>query len=302
MKKAFTITELLVAIGLLAAVLAGTSMIFSYSIDAQRTASATAEIMRTLRAVTDQLNINLGGLQKDGHLFLWSGSIGTDPDRRDAIYFFSTGDFSSWYNTDVKSNIARVYFGPSRKFPQDSNNLALDFVLLTPGETPPFPYYDYNDANFADCRTDPNCLCLGEDPCNVLFSGRPDVNMAADSNDARRLLAQNVGSMKIEWTYGWFDSASTTPDRILWWDIDNTFASVSGSLGLVKSDRITSPTPGERADIASCEIPGPPYIAHWDSSNPNNWPKALKFTFMLYDSKKILKTGRRFEHIVYIGD
>jgi hypothetical protein len=30
--------------------------------------------------------------------------------------------------------------------------------------------------------------------------------------------------------------------------------------------------------------------------------RALKFTFTLYDSKGILKTGRRFEHIVYIGN
>ena len=58
MKKGFTISELLVAVGLLAAVLAVSGIIFNYSIEAQRTASATAKIMRTLRAITDQLNIN----------------------------------------------------------------------------------------------------------------------------------------------------------------------------------------------------------------------------------------------------
>ena len=31
------------------------------------------------------------------------------------------------------------------------------------------------------------------------------------------------------------------------------------------------------------------------------YPDMIKFTFTLYDSKKILKNGRRFEHIVYIG-
>ena len=31
------------------------------------------------------------------------------------------------------------------------------------------------------------------------------------------------------------------------------------------------------------------------------YPEAIKFTFTLYDSKGIIKTGRRFEHIVYIG-
>jgi hypothetical protein len=32
------------------------------------------------------------------------------------------------------------------------------------------------------------------------------------------------------------------------------------------------------------------------------YPDSIKFTFTLYDSKGILKTGRRFEHIVYIGN
>ena len=30
--------------------------------------------------------------------------------------------------------------------------------------------------------------------------------------------------------------------------------------------------------------------------------KALKFTFTLRDSKRIIENGRRFTHIVYIGD
>jgi hypothetical protein len=33
----------------------------------------------------------------------------------------------------------------------------------------------------------------------------------------------------------------------------------------------------------------------------NSYPRLIKFTFTLYDSKGIIKTGRRFEHIVYIG-
>jgi len=31
-------------------------------------------------------------------------------------------------------------------------------------------------------------------------------------------------------------------------------------------------------------------------------PKALKFTFTLYDSKRIIKEGRTFTHIVYLGN
>ena len=45
----------------------------------------------------------------------------------------------------------------------------------------------------------------------------------------------------------------------------------------------------------------------WDSddmlSDPGDYkPKAIKFTFTLYDSKGVFKGGKRFSHIVYIGD
>ena len=39
----------------------------------------------------------------------------------------------------------------------------------------------------------------------------------------------------------------------------------------------------------------------WKPSD-NDWPKALKFTFTIHDSKGIFKEGRTFEHIVYIGN
>ncbi|OHB55819.1 MAG: hypothetical protein A2173_10240 [Planctomycetes bacterium RBG_13_44_8b] len=271
--RGFTITELLVAIGLLAAVLAVSSVIFNYSIDAQRTASATAEIMRTLRAVTDQLNINLGfqGLQKDGYLVLWSSS-----DVNDAIYFFSAGDFKSWCDPDgkVNSNIARVYFGPSGSCP---NDLALDFVLLTPGES--IIYSDCNDVNFAACQAD---ITNFEDPCNVLTIGRPstdiDIVTGGNPNNARSLLAQNVGSMKIEWTSD--SSFWTAPAGQIEWFGENNHSNRS-------FEDTTNPSY---------------YIAVWTPFNQADWPQALKFTFTLYDSKRILKTGRRFEHIVYIGD
>jgi prepilin-type N-terminal cleavage/methylation domain-containing protein len=260
MKKGFTITELLVAVGLLAVVIAAAGMIFNYSIDAQRMASATAEIMRTLRAITDQLNIDFEGLRTDGYLVLWSD------DSNSALYFFSTGDFQSWVNTDIRSNIARIYLGPAKN---DPNVLALDMRLLTPGYSPGL---DYNDANFAACQAD--IKNYFEDPCDVLAKDRPDVNMTNDPNDARKLLAQSVGSLKIEWTY---DSSSWSPsNQIEWFGRDNP-----------KGDTF--------------ENSGNPYTAFWTPFNQSSWPKALKFTFMLYDSKRILKGGRRFEHIVYIG-
>ena len=264
MKKAFTITELLVAIGLLMAVLAAATTIFHYSIEAQRIAMATSEIMHSLRAITDQLNANFAGLRKDGYLVLRSTS-----DANDAVYFFSTGDFISWKDSDVRSNIARIYFGPAKI---DPNNLLLDIKLLTPGKSGGL---DYNDANFAACQAD--IITNYEDYNSVLSADRPDVNLAVRPNDARMLLAQNVGSMQIAWAY---DREVGDPNQTIVW------------YGRSK------PVPGNQ----SFETEGDPYLAVWTPRNQTDWPMALKFTFTLYDSKGILKTGRRFEHIVYIGN
>ena len=46
---------------------------------------------------------------------------------------------------------------------------------------------------------------------------------------------------------------------------------------------------------------------HWNGGaetwwSGEDWPKAIKFTFTLYDSQEILKEGRRFTHIVYLGN
>jgi len=260
--RGFTITELLVAVGLLAAVLAASGIVFHYSMDAQRTAGATAEIMRTLRAITDQLNIDFAGLRTDGYLVLWSD------DSNSALYFFSTGDFQSWHDPN-RSNIARIYFGPSRN---DPNNLAMDMRLLISGQPSGL---DYNNVSFAECQTD--IAANFEDPCEVVSSDRPDVNMARDPNDARRLLAQNVGKLLIEWTS---DSSSWSPsNQIEWFGWYN-----------LKNDPNFENTIDE------------PYLAYWTPFNQSSWPRAIKFEFTLYDSKGIIKGGRRFEHIVYIGN
>jgi len=98
MRKAFTIIELLVAIGILAVVLSFANVIFKVSIGAYRTAIANAEIMQKLRAITNQLNTDFKGLRKDGEIFVvWVAAQKTntnpnDPqsyERFDRIIFFA---------------------------------------------------------------------------------------------------------------------------------------------------------------------------------------------------------------------
>jgi len=132
--NAFTIIELLVAIGILVVVLSFASVIFRVSIDSQRTAMANAEIMQKLQAITDQLNADFRGLNKDGEIFvIWRAEPILDPDyedndldgyeRFDCIMFFADGDFQS-YNTYVyqgptpkvlRGNTARICYSLARK-------------------------------------------------------------------------------------------------------------------------------------------------------------------------------------------
>jgi prepilin-type N-terminal cleavage/methylation domain-containing protein len=268
MKKAFTILELVVAIALLAMVFAFTAAIFQVGVSSYRTAAANAEIMQKLRAITDQLNADFEGLQKDGYLLLhfellnrmeFENSPGTNNFRADRIYYFSTGDFQSWFDIDVRSNIARIYFGHDYDTFNDNSilvskwNLARDAVLLTPGNSPPPD--DCNDVSFAECKVDLTGVL--EDP-NVVLNNGVSVDIDSDPNNVRRLMCQNAGEMRIEWTDG------TIMGGNLQWN-------------------------------------GIPYTTQkWTPRNQANWPKALKFTFTLYDSKGILKKGRVFTHIVYL--
>lgn len=99
--------ELMVAAGILALMVAFSSVIFRFSIDAHRVASANAEIMQKLRVITAQLNDDFRGLRKDAPLLIWfeQDTIDNDPNRYDQIMFFADGDFSSlqlYLKTDNK--------------------------------------------------------------------------------------------------------------------------------------------------------------------------------------------------------
>lgn len=108
MKNGFTIIELLVAMGLLVAIMIGSSVVFYMSVDAKRTADATAEITQKLHAITSQLNADLRGLRADGEIVMvWAPEEVADiyqPDdhdgdgyvRFDRLMFFADGDFQSY--------------------------------------------------------------------------------------------------------------------------------------------------------------------------------------------------------------
>ncbi|MHC4676446.1 MAG: type II secretion system protein [Planctomycetota bacterium] len=135
MRRAFTIVELLAAMGLLGVLLAVSGVIFGAAVKAYRTAEATAQISRKLAAITDQLNSDFMGLRKEGEIFaIWvakpvdsEGNVVAynAPDiagyeRFDRIMFFADGDFQSYrewfvdpcdpHSQVLSGNVARICY------------------------------------------------------------------------------------------------------------------------------------------------------------------------------------------------
>lgn len=145
MRKAFTLIEMVVALGILALVMSFAGVIFRVSTDSQRLALANAELMQKLRAITAQLDSDLRGLRKDGEILVfWRAARNgkyTGPgqnrnaeeafDRFDRIMFFADGDFQTYGDfpigkpdPPVRGNMARIVYclanGPSVN-PSDPN-------------------------------------------------------------------------------------------------------------------------------------------------------------------------------------
>jgi prepilin-type N-terminal cleavage/methylation domain-containing protein len=126
MRKAFTLIEMVVALGILAMVLSFAGVIFRVSTDSQRMAMANAEIMQKLRVITEQLDADFSGLCKDGEILVFwraarkpnfTGANPNDPlafERFDTIMFFATGDFSTYKtyagNQPIRGNVARICY------------------------------------------------------------------------------------------------------------------------------------------------------------------------------------------------
>lgn len=286
--RAFTLIELVVSIAILVMMISFAGVIFKVSIKSHRTAMANTEIMQKFRAITDQLNRDFKGFRKDGYLILHSdmlsrkeyvSSAAPADFSVDRVYYFSTGDFQSWFGSNIRSNITKVYFGHDKYSLDPILNrvvskwtLARDVKLITPG----LSIVDSNSLSYAGFKAD---VPVTETDAKILLISRIPIDIQADANDVRGLMCRNVGEIKIEWT----DGTRASNDMILWY-------------GLL----VPSGYPVEEVGLLP---PDPPYRATWTPVTPEQYrPRALKFTFKLYDSRGILKEGRLFTHIVYFGD
>jgi len=279
MKKAFTLVELVVAIAILAMMSGFAGVIFSVSVDSHRTALANAEIMHKLRAITDQLNRDFAGIRKDAPMAI---QFRFDSARRDSIAFFATGDFQSirqyWRNDSdglaqrtVRGNIASIYYGLAS---EPNNILARKQKIFT------------------------------SDPCLT------DWPLMADADeflrDSLAVWRVNVNDISFaNWIAPPFINLDDLERDLPLYMIDgiDDFMIQIGIVEIIDSKTIIKWLPESVDDVFGFfyNIPTGIEPNNW-SDESLNWPKALKFTFTLYDSKGIVKEGRTFTHIVYIDN
>lgn len=332
MKKAFTIIELVVAIALMVIVVSFSGKIFKVSIDAHRVTAANAEIMQKMRAITDQLNTDFRGLRKNAPLLI-RFFRGSNDRRFDQIMFFADGDFQSTQlydfvgivkvpsltGTPVKGNVARIDYGLDQSLGMLGSrrhiltaDLSLDRWLdaqnVVDSFNAPDEYgrgkknelYEHDSLSLAQWET------IGRgayaDTIRVVSFQSDRVKMA-DPNTYHKLVCDSVDSFAIQWAY-WDPYLK----RLLW------FASDNPNNDDDKTDSQFDIT-GQNEFGVFFNIPGtvvrPAWFAIKDNAVqystgnffPSNfYPKALKFTFKIFDSKGIIEKGKTFTHIVYIGD
>jgi prepilin-type N-terminal cleavage/methylation domain-containing protein len=352
MKKGFTLIELVVAVALLSMVLSFAGVIFNVSIESHRTAKANAEIMRKLRAITDQLNTDFAGIQTDAPLLVSFMQDPNDPNQRyDQIMFFANGDFQSiqLYEYDsgvpdpngdrtISGNVARIHYGQAQViYPDSSREYYPDeledqdrilarrpHILTTESWLEKWPEPNMRDFDIYENEVyEHDALFLLRwkraeadkyDDKIVLHSVdyRPLIDMTDQETfqeTYHKLMCEGVGSFAIQWAY-WDD----TEERFFWFpsddpdgdgsDSDSHFGFMPDEFGVYFNVPNSSQFSSDVGDWYPIGDENVEYRSDEEFS-PNFYPKALKFTFRLYDSKGLIEQdgekGREFTHIVYLG-
>lgn len=356
MRRAFTLMELIVSLGIMAMVLAFAGVIFRVSIDSQRLALANAEIMQKLRVVTEQLDADFRGLRKDGEIFVvWGAQRKSDyagPNRNsslaferfDRIMFFTSGDLQTYGANPDRGNVARVCYalarGPSAN-PAEPNWAQIQkprkrilartqHILIPAGtlseqlDTSGFTtdqWLAWNSQQETDkislegwkripLAEKANMLSVIGD---VVVKG-PD-GLVSTTGEATRgvlidrskpasihsLFCEGVGQFMVQ---GWNDELQRWIPQVN----PNEGDSLDDSDFPLKTDgaEIDSENdPGVWYPRGGANLKNPQYSGEIDEEHFNEIPglgRALKFTFTLYDSRNLIKSGRTFTHIVYLDN
>jgi len=261
-------------------------------------------------------------------------------ERFDRIMFFADGDFYSYrVNPRIRGNVARVTYilakrggvpaqrqaRPERMLVRSQHILTADPDPALTGFLDPNNYteqqlyswnnhYEYDKMSLDEWKNIPwankadmlSVICdagVGQSNISERFKGA-QID-PADPNSIHMLLCEGVGEFKIQGWYDrqqrWVPEVDPDGDGILL-DTDFIPAQNGTELDPVAIPEVRYPyPPNGRVVINNIIYPREEVDeAHFDAIP--GLGRALKFTFTLFDSKGIIKEGRTFTHIVYLGD
>jgi len=328
MKKAFTLIELVVSVALLGIIFLFAGVIFKVSINSYRTAIANTEIMQKLRAITDQLDADFEGLRKDGEIFVIWVAEPNSRERFDKIMFFADGDFQSYkpYGGDpIRGSVARICYmlakrdgvAVQQQVPEKRILSRTQHILTAKNALGLVDFPDVTSFNNDDWRkwnniaeydkitldgwknmllNKPDILTVIADitvlPSTVPEDARGTIVDTADANLIQNLLCEGVGEFKIQ---GWYAAEHR-------WVPDWGSGDFSG-LNAGDVPGVLYPFPPYGRVVLGGSFKNNPFRELLNEAKFDYIPglgQALKFSFTLYDSRGIIKEGRKFTHIVYL--
>jgi len=261
-KDAFTLIELVAAVGILAMVILFAGAIFKVSIGSHRTAIANAEIMQKLRVITDQMNADFKGVMSTAYGKAAFGESAPGV-RSDTIAFLADGDFQStgpYSNKTVVGNLASILYGLANTLtlnPRDRILVRRQTILTYDSSVPVIDPINLDEEYFTKSLSEWKATPPFADPNLWLQKPTIDPN-SLQLRDLVMYMAKGVDNFTVQFAK-WDDAAK----MYIW-------------------------------------VPRGPFEfgAYANASIATN---AFKFTFTLYDSKGVIKNGRIFTHIVYLG-
>lgn len=326
--KGLSLIELLVAIGLLAMIIVMAGQVFRIAAQTTRLARANAEILQRLRLITQQLDADLRGLNKDGDVFMGYIAVADQNSpggfrRLDRMMFYTTGPFRS--TRPIKGaqplygQAARVGYLLSDRRSGPGVLIRFQHIVtadrslplpVDPNTSSPGPWKDW--AISAQMQYD---LLTIQQWAQMPFEAKraaligmmgvdiqdgdvvDDFGSTIDPEDPcsmHLVLADWVGQFKVQ---AWSDVLERwIPDE----DPDGD-GSLSDSDLLVNGNQIQQ---DKAAFVLYSTGPvsrllfGPGVGTSGQGGGSEMFYRAFRFTITLYDSKGIIKGGRTFTYIV----
>ena len=254
----FTLSEMLVAVGMGAMLIAAAAGIFSIATKAVGSSQANTQINNQLRVLFSWLDRDFARIRLDGPLELntqsgdLDGKDGTTADERiDDMYFLISGDIRSMF-ADYHAGLAIVLYGPDDSVDSRPLDPPYDWVLtrrstLIVGDPTPTEA-DVEDSSFAELMDD--FAAQSGTAWVAAISNRPDVAVGSEPHTnmlsnvtnfkiLRYYLASDTGPTDL--TAGSTKTFSATDEKPAWIEFEITMWNPSSREAQTSTYRVNLP-------------------------------------------------------------